>query len=89
MKKTNLPFQVRAGRGTRLAAVLGAGVAAGSAFAQDWGAYTLAPVSAPALVLEAVDSGTNEGTVVSIGKPAGTANQKWVITPRGTNSYSA
>ena len=39
-------------------------------------------------MLEAVGSGTAEGTVVSIGKPAGTANQKWVITPRGNNLYS-
>ena len=42
----------------------------------------------PALVLEAVGSGTTEGTVISIGKPAGTPNQKWVITAKGNNVYS-
>ena len=42
----------------------------------------------PALVLEAVGSGTTEGTVISIGKPAGTPNQKWVITAKGNNRYS-
>ncbi len=49
---------------------------------EDWGAYTIAPVSAQALVLEAVDAGHADGTLVSINKPAGGANQKWIITPR-------
>ena len=71
-----------------LIACLIAGAAANRSFAEDWGVYSLVPASAQALVLEAVDSGTNEGTVVSIGKPAGTPNQKWVIAPKGTNSYS-
>jgi sugar lactone lactonase YvrE/enterochelin esterase-like enzyme len=57
-------------------------------FAEDWGAYSLVPVSAQAMVLEAVGAGTDEGTVVSIGKPAGTANQKWVIAPKGDNLFS-
>ena len=39
-------------------------------------------------VLEAVGSGTAEGTVVSIGKPAGTPNQKWVMTAKGNNLYA-
>ncbi len=69
-------------------AALVAGIATRPAFAEDWGAYSLVPVSAPGLVLEAVGSGTGEGTVVSIGKPAGTANQKWVVTPRGRDLYS-
>ena len=56
--------------------------------AEDWGAYAIIPVSAPSLVLEAVDSGANDGTVVSIGKPGKTTNQKWIITPRGDNLYS-
>jgi gluconolactonase len=60
----------------------------GSALADDWGAYVLIPSSAPKLVLEAVGSGTAEGTLVSIGKPAGTANQKWVMTARGNNLYT-
>ena len=59
-----------------------------SSLAQDWGAYTFIPVSAPSLVLEAVDSGTKEGTVVSVGKPAGTPNQKWFITPKGGKFFS-
>jgi sugar lactone lactonase YvrE/enterochelin esterase-like enzyme len=71
-----------------LVALLGSGVSAGPVLADDWGAYALVPASAPAMVLESVDSGTNEGTVVSIGKPAGTPNQKWVIAPKGTNTYS-
>lgn len=50
--------------------------------AEDWGAYSIAPVSAPGMVLEAVDAGTTEGTRVSIGKPTGTAHQKWVIAPK-------
>ena len=33
------------------------------------------------MVLEAVGAGTQEGTLVSINKPAGTAGQKWLITP--------
>jgi hypothetical protein len=33
--------------------------------AEDWGAYLITPVSAPAMVLEAVESGTAEGTLVS------------------------
>ncbi len=54
----------------------------------DWGAYGIVPSSAPALTLEAVGSGTADGTVISIGKPAGTPNQKWVVTPRGNHQYS-
>ena len=68
--------------------VLVAGTATRPVLAEDWGAYSLIPASAPAFVLEAVGSGTSEGTVVSIGKPAGTANQKWVITPKGNDLYS-
>jgi enterochelin esterase-like enzyme/sugar lactone lactonase YvrE len=57
-------------------------------FAEDWGAYSIIPVSAPAMVLEAVGSGTTDGTIVSINKPAGTPNQKWVIAPKGANLFS-
>lgn len=52
------------------------------ALAEDWGAYSIVPVSAPTLVLEAVDAGKTEGTMVSIGKPSGAANQKWTIHPK-------
>lgn len=54
----------------------------------DWGgSFTLIPVSAPELVLEAVDAGTVDGTVVSIGNPAGAAHQQWVIEPAGEGFY--
>jgi sugar lactone lactonase YvrE/enterochelin esterase-like enzyme len=56
--------------------------------AEDWGAYSIVPASAPGFVLEAVDSGKTDGTVVSIGKPTGAAHQKWVITPKGNNLYA-
>jgi gluconolactonase len=56
--------------------------AAPVAGAEDWGWYRLVPVSAQAMVLEAVDAGTNAETVVSINKPTGTANQKWSIVPK-------
>ncbi|MDB6139273.1 MAG: SMP-30/Gluconolaconase/LRE domain protein, partial [Verrucomicrobiaceae bacterium] len=64
------------------------GLGAGASFADDWGAYTLTPASAPLTVLEAVGTGTTEGTLVSIGKPAGTPNQKWVITAKGDDLYA-
>lgn len=56
--------------------------------AEDWGAYVIVPVSAPAMVLEAVDAGTTEGTRVSIGNPAGKPNQKWVIVPKSEGFYA-
>lgn len=40
------------------------------------------------MTLEAVNSGTGEETVVSIGKPNGMANQKWVITPKGNDLFT-
>lgn len=64
------------------------GVITPVASADDWGAYALVPVSAPKMVLEAVGSGTADGTLVSLGKAAGTPNQKWIITPKGGDSYS-
>jgi sugar lactone lactonase YvrE/enterochelin esterase-like enzyme len=39
------------------------------------------------MVLEAVGGG-GEGTVVSIGKPNGQANQKWILVPRGAGLYA-
>ena len=88
MTEKTSPIRATSGRIIQVMAVLVAGNATCSAVAEDWGAFSIVPASAPALVLEAVGSGTNEGTVVSIGKPAGTANQKWVITPKGNNLYS-
>jgi len=56
--------------------------------AEDWGAYVITPVSAPAMVLEAVDAGTADGTRVSIGNPAGAPNQKWFIVSKGDGYYA-
>ena len=53
-----------------------------AAHGEDWNAYSIAPVSAPGMVLEAIGAGTSEGTPVSIGQSADLPNQKWVITPR-------
>jgi enterochelin esterase-like enzyme/sugar lactone lactonase YvrE len=88
MKRTCLSIHVKTRSIVHVIAVLLACVATSSAMAEDWGAYALIPVSTPTLVLEAVDSGTTDGTTVSIGKPAGTPNQKWVITAKGDNLYS-
>jgi enterochelin esterase-like enzyme/sugar lactone lactonase YvrE len=59
-----------------------------AAFAEDWGSYSFVPVSAPATALEVIGSATDDGAVVSIGKPAGTANQKWVVIPKGDGFVS-
>ena len=56
--------------------------------AQDWiGLFTIEPAGAPDMALEAVNSGTTEGTRVSIGEPSGIESQKWVILPKGDNLY--
>lgn len=52
------------------------------AAAEDWGVYSIVPVSGPTMVLEAVNSGRADGTLVSISKSTGGANQKWIISPR-------
>ncbi len=67
---------------SRFATLLLAATAAHHSFAEDWGAYSIIPVSAPGMVLEAVDSGSTDGTIVSIGKPANSPNQKWLIIPK-------
>jgi enterochelin esterase-like enzyme/sugar lactone lactonase YvrE len=60
----------------------------GAGAQQQWsGPFAIAPESAPDMVLEAVGAGSAEGTVVSIGKPNGQANQKWVVIPRGKDLY--
>ena len=56
--------------------------------ADDWGAYSIVPATTRGFVLEAVGGGTNEGTVVSIGKPTGAASQKWVIHSQGNDLFS-
>lgn len=64
-------------------------VSAGRILAADWsGPFTLIPLSAPDLVLEAVDSGTTAGTMVSLGHPTGKQNQQWVISPIGQELYA-
>jgi gluconolactonase len=87
-KKTTSALHWKVKRTIQILTVLVAVMAAPLSPAEDWGAYAIIPASAPALVLEAVGSGTHEGTVISIGKPAGTANQKWVITPKGNSLCS-
>jgi len=57
-------------------AAVGVLLATAPSFVEDWGCYSTIPVSAPKLVLEAVNSGTTEGRVVSIGQPTAEANQK-------------
>lgn len=86
--ETKAHLRSRASRPILAIAVLVAGIATRPAYAEDWGAYSIVPAGAPALVLEAVGSGTADGTVVSITRPAGTANQKWIITARGKDLYS-
>ena len=88
IQKTNAPVQVAIRRFLFLLAVLICGVATQPSFAEDWGAYSLIPASAPALVLEVVGSEITEGAVISIGKPAGTANQRWVVVPKADNLFS-
>lgn len=64
----------------RLSAI--AAVTTATALADDWGAYSIAPVSAPGMMLEVVGAAVSDGAVVSIGNPSGAANQKWVIAPK-------
>ncbi len=73
------------GRTGRVLAVFLAFVGVGphASFAEDWGAYSIIPASAPALVLEAVGSGRPRGPSSRSASPPGAANQKWVITPTG------
>ena len=40
------------------------------------------------MALEAVGSGTGEGTNVSIGVPSAAANQKWTLVPKGGKFYA-
>jgi sugar lactone lactonase YvrE/enterochelin esterase-like enzyme len=57
--------------------------------AQDWkGSFTIIPVSAPEMVLEAVGAGTTDGTTVSLGQPSAELNKAWVITPKADGFYT-
>lgn len=87
-----LPFARRAPwhrrhRIIHVLALLGAGVVAPTQ-AEDWGAFSIIPVGGPSMVLEAVNAGTADGTVVSLGKPSGAAHQKWVIVPKSDGFVS-
>jgi gluconolactonase len=82
------PAPLPLGRITSLVAALSLGMAISHSLAEDWGAYSIVPFSAQKMVLEAAGSGATDGTAVSIGKPAGRANQKWAIVPKGDNLYS-
>ena len=86
--ETALPSTLNAARIAFLILILLNGLAAVRALADDWGGYQLTPASAPAMVVEAVDARTSDETLVSIAKPAGTANQKWYITPKEGDFYS-
>jgi enterochelin esterase-like enzyme/sugar lactone lactonase YvrE len=88
MPRTIMPVEFHARRLLCFLAVLFVGLVTGRCFAQDWGAYRLIPASARSLVLEAVDSGTTDGTPVSLGKPATTPNQKWFMVPKGDGFFS-
>lgn len=88
MTDSTRDLRPRVGVVLRALAAVVTGLASGPARAEDWGAYSIIPASAPALVLEAVGSGTAEGTPVSIGRPSGSAGQKWVVTPGGDNLYT-
>ncbi len=76
------------GLSLHLVAVLAAALATSRSSAEDWGTYAIVPVSAPALVLEAVDAGAAEGTIVSIGNPVGAPHQKWTLTPIGDDHFT-
>ncbi|HEY3964532.1 MAG TPA: RICIN domain-containing protein [Planctomycetaceae bacterium] len=83
-----MPGRFPFGRILCLVIAIGFRLPARHSVAEDWGCYSVVPVSAPDLVLEAVDSGTTDGTVVSIGRPSAAANQKWVIVPNSDGVYS-
>ncbi len=87
LQTTHKPAGARIGRLIHLLAAISLYGLAGSSRADDWGAYSISPVSGQSFVLEAVGSGTDDGTVVSIGKPVGTGNQKWRITAKDDHGY--
>jgi sugar lactone lactonase YvrE/enterochelin esterase-like enzyme len=51
------------------------------------GQFTISPVSAPQLVLEAVGNGTSDGTPVSLATPAAEVPRTWRITAKGDGFY--
>ena len=63
-------------------------VIASSVLAEDWGSYSIVPASAQGLVLEAVEGGTTDGTVVSVNKLLGKAHQKWHIVRQEAGCFT-
>jgi enterochelin esterase-like enzyme/sugar lactone lactonase YvrE len=69
--------------------VLATALTVGRVEAEGWeGPFTIVPVSAPGMVLEAVAPGNAEGNTVSIGKPTGAPNQTWTFTRAGQDLYT-
>ncbi len=56
--------------------------------AENWGSYQIVSASTPVLVLEAVEGGTADGTVVSVNKPSGAAHQRWQIVPKEAGFFA-
>lgn len=56
--------------------------------AEDWGAYQIAPVSAPRMVLETVKDAAASETVVSLNHPETSVHQKWFILPKEEGSVA-
>jgi sugar lactone lactonase YvrE/enterochelin esterase-like enzyme len=91
MKNTPLPGHsrfARLGRILRFAAALALVTMADCVQAEDWGAYSIVPFSAQSAVIEAVDAGTAEGTIISINKPADKAHQKWNVVPKEAGFFA-
>ena len=89
MTRTHLSNDIGSRRIIPLIALLLAAAATSAVYGEDWGALcALIPASAPGFVLEAVGSGMTDGTVISIARPVGSPNQKWVIAANGNNRYS-
>ena len=72
MKQTDSSIALAIGWLISSIAMLLTGLASSSAIADDWNAYALIPSSTPAMVLEAVDSGTTDrnGACRSANQPA-------------------
>ena len=68
--------------------ILVALIQSGSTHAQEWnGTFSVCPFGAPEMALEAVGTGTIDGTRVSLGASSGAANHKWTIISKGDSSY--
>jgi len=69
--------------------VLATALTVGRVEAEGWdGPFTIIPVSAPGMVLEAVAPGTSDGNAVSIGLPGGAPNQMWTLRSAGQDAYT-